>query len=343
MVKDLVRKIVGSQNFTKVGDLYRILKKTYIFKFIDLVGNYIFDFKLYYLHSNVFRLNDYEKIESHIILKYHTIEKGLLHQDLRYKFGRKNIIILRNLLKKEIINEKKDNSQIQAAYIAMCDYYELHKNNSIDISDYYPMEDFDYFKSHIIVNINSTLNNEYHDYFSNANKDFYQFSHSRSSVRNFSGALVEIKTIEKVVKLASNAPSVCNRQATKVYYVDNKSLVDDVLKLQGGMTGFTKNIHQLLVVVTDRSYFYTIGERNQFYIDGGIFLLNLLYALHYFKIGACPANWGKQMDADKKIKHMLDLKSSEKVICLVPIGIPSPNFKTCTSLRRDVKELLKIV
>ncbi len=23
-------------------------------------------------------------------------------------------------------------------------------------------------------------------------------------------------------------------------------------------------------------YFYTVGERNQFYIDGGIFLMNLL-------------------------------------------------------------------
>jgi nitroreductase len=95
--------------------------------------------------------------------------------------------------------------------------------------------------------------------------------------------------------------------------------------------------------VSDRNYYYSIGERNQLYIDGGVFLMNLLYALHYYKIGACPAHWGFNYKQDKEIQKELNLSGSEKVICLIPIGIPKEEFKTTLSLRRKNEEILKIV
>tara|TARA_R110002074_G_scaffold203432_2_gene371330 strand:- start:3207 stop:4238 length:1032 start_codon:yes stop_codon:yes gene_type:complete len=343
MIKENFKKIIGPKTFTGIGNIYRSLKKTIVFKHIDFIRNYIYDFRMYYVHSTVFRQNTYQKLEAQIILKYHTIEKGLLHSKTKFRFGKKNIQILIKLLGNNLVESNKNKTQIQAAYIAMCEYFDLHKKNKEDISDYFPVTIYEYYKSNINITVPSTMENNVQDYFSGSLKDFHDFSYSRSSVRNFTGDIIPTSMIEKVIKLASNAPSVCNRQSSKVYHVGDKTKIDAVLALQGGMTGFTKNINQLLVVVSDRNYFYSVGERNQFFIDGGIFLMNLLYALHYYKIGACPANWGKQLEADKGIKKLLNLKESEKVICLVPIGVPNEKFKTCTSLRRNVDENLILV
>src|SRR5690606_16865431 len=136
-----------------------------------------------------------------------------------------------------------------------------------------------------------TIDFKKESFYSNVNSNFEKFSYSRKSIRNFTGEIIKFKDIQEAVQLALNAPSVCNRQASKVYLLDRKSEIDKVLKIQGGFSGFSENVNQLLVLTNDRNYYYTIGERNQFYIDGGIFLMNLLYALHFYKIACCPANW----------------------------------------------------
>ena len=69
--------------------------------------------------------------------------------------------------------------------------------------------------------------------------------------------------------------------------------------------------------------------------------LTLCFA--FYKIAACPAHWGHNNDKDKQIMRELSLSESEKVICVIPIGIPKDKFKTTLSLRRDNNEILKIV
>ena len=71
--------------------------------------------------------------------------------------------------------------------------------------------------------------------------------------------------------------------------------------------------------------------------------MNLLYSLHFYKIAACPAHWGHNYQKDKKIKQEIYLANSEKVICLIPIGVPKNEFKTTLSLRHSNEEILKIV
>lgn len=79
------------------------------------------------------------------------------------------------------------------------------------------------------------------------------------------------------------------------------------------------------------------------YIDGGIYLMNLLYALHYYDIAACPAHWGMPTTADKKSQKIIGLNDSEKIICLIAIGKPIEEFKTTLSLRRPHNENLNII
>jgi nitroreductase len=324
--------------------LQRLRKfKNLIGYFIDLLVNTFRDAKLYYKHSMVFKKDSFNKIESEIVLYYHALEKGFLHENIRFKFAQYRVELLINLLQRTDVIEKYKNTQIAAAYLVMCRYYEFHDKNSVDISGYYKKEVYTKFKNLSQLKADSIINHTNENYFNEVDNSFPAFSKSRKSVRTFTGENIPMNIIEKVIDLAKGAPSVCNRQPTKVYYISDKKSIDRILDIQQGLNGYYDGITQLMVVVSDRNYFYTVGERNQLYIDGGIFVMNLLYSLHYYKIGACPAHWGHNFQKDKEIQKEIGLKDSEKVICLIPIGIPVESFKTCLSMRRSSDEILKVI
>ena len=335
LIKKIIVIFFGNLFYIKLAQH----KKKFVSFFI-LLKAYLIDFKLFYRHSTIFRQNSFEKIESLLILKYHSLEKGFLHNSIRFSFGKQTVIEIIKLLKREDIVENNTKTQIAAAYLSICTYYELHIENNQDISSFYSKDDYDFFKSISILDVECTENMDASTYFRDINKNFYDFSLSRSSVRDFSGELVPFEKIVKVIDIAKYAPSVCNRQPVKIYYLDNKNKIDSIFDIQKGLKGYSDTVNQLLVVVSDRNYFYTTGERNQFFIDGGLFLMNLLHSLHYYAIAACPAHWGLNHDADQQIMKILKMKGSEKVICLVPIGIPKNNFKTTLSLRRSTNEIL---
>lgn len=337
-IKDLIKKFLGPRLYTSL-----------VYKYINLIGlktlsiNTYTDGKLYFKHSMVFKQDTFNKIESKIVLHYHAIEKGFLHTNFRYRFGEDRVKDLKRLLSFEEVLKNNKKSQIASAYLAICKYYEKHIADGIDISDFYNEKEYELFKKMTTLNTNIIIEKDSKSYFNSVYNDFKEFSDSRSSVRNFKEDKIPISTIEKVIELAKNAPSVCNRQPSKVYYLENKEQIDRVLAIQGGLTGYTKEISQLLIVAADRNYYYSIGERNQLYIDGGLFLMNLLYSLHYYKIAACPAHWGHPIEKDKEILKEIPLLESEKVLCVVPIGFPADSFKTTLSLRRETHEILKIV
>jgi len=337
-MKKAIRILIGDNYVKKLS-----LHKRNVVNFVSLVKNFYIDFVLYYRHSILFDQDTFNKIEALIILKYHALEKGLIRDGIRFQFGKQNVVELSRLLKRKDVIENRHQTQIAAAYLAICGYYEKHLEHDIDISDYYSRGDYEQFKEYAGSNLFSVKMHQFATYFENSDKNFYSFSNSRSSVRDFTGEKVSFETIQKIIGLAKNAPSVCNRQSVKVYYVDEKNIIDSIFTIQEGMKGFSDKVSQLLVVVSDRNYFYSVGERNQFYIDGGIFLMNLLYALHYYKVGACPAHWGLNIDSDEKVKKILNMSDSEKVICLVAIGTPRDEFKTALSLRRSNDEILKLV
>jgi nitroreductase len=337
-IKIIIRLILGKALFSKLS-----LHKQHLMDSISLAKNFYLDFFLYLKHSTVFKQEQFNKIEALITLKYHSIEKGFIHDEIKHQFGKQTVIELCQLLKLKSVISNRHRSQIASAYLSMCEYYKLHMKYQIDISDYYSLADYYLFEEYSTLDLISTKDHKLSDYFDNADKDFYQFSNSRCSVRSYKDEKIPFNIIEKVIELAKNAPSVCNRQPVKVYYVDDKNNIDNIFAIQQGLKGYSEEVSQLLVVVTDRNYFYSVGERNQMYIDGGIFLMNLLYSLHFYKIAACPAHWGLNNDSDSKISKLLNMTDSEKVICLVAIGIPQDEFKTALSYRRSNDEILKRV
>ena len=333
-IKTIVKKILGEELVAKINK-YRNSRK--------LRKNYKEDCKLYKEHSTVFKKDTFNKKESEITLLYHSIEKGFLYDPLRFRFAEQKIKKLIKYLKNIDLPKVNNRIQIQAAILNLCVYYDIHQKNQIDISDYFPIEDYEFLKSNLKISGDPVKYHTKDTFFKSNRSDFKVFSCSRSSVRNFTGEKIPIEIFQQVVDLANNAPSVCNRQSVSVYLIEDKEKIDSILKIQGGLKGYDEKLSQLIVLTSDRNYFYSIGERNQLFIDGGIYLMNLLYALHYYKIGACPAHWGMPIEADKKVQNILGLKDSEKIISLIAIGIPEDNFKTTLSLRRPANENLHII
>lgn len=313
--------------------------------YIKLILDYINDFKLYRRYSTVFSVTGFENKESILILNYHGVEKGLLHETIKPKFAKDRIKIMHDLLVDHEILTRIDESQIFIGYKIAIEYYELHEKMKIDISDYFTKDQ--YLK---YVNLTNTIENHefisgvqklsFNDFYAD-HKDFYHFSRSRKSIRSFTGDKVDFDIIRKVIELSNTAPSVCNRQASRVYLLENKQKINECLNIQGGFTGFSQNVNQLMILTTDRSYFYSTGERNQLYIDGGIYLLNLLYALHFYKVAACPANWGKDFTEDNKVRKVIEIPESEQIICMIPIGIAQDEISYTLSYRRTADEVLK--
>lgn len=334
-IKHTIKRVLG------VSGLERI---NYARNFLLLIFNTIEDFKLYLKHSIVFNKDGLHKIECQLILDYHSIEKGLLFKKTKPRFAQQRIINLHPRLALSLIKNNINRSQIRVAYQVMCEYYELHQQSGVDISDYYTQVQYEDYKLTLgdayTSKFKGAIDYLKDDFYSQVKADFATFSSSRKSVREYTGELVSSSLIEQAITLALNTPSVCNRQACKVYLLEDKVRIDKLLTIQGGLTGYTQNVNQVLLLTVDRNYFYTVGERNQFYIDGGMFLMNMLYALHFYKIANCPANWGKVVQEEKKLAGIVDLPESEKIICVVPIGVAKDEFRVTLSQRRELNEVL---
>ena len=341
VLKKNIKKIMNKKS-------YDFAKRKYFFvkNILLLVYNFHLDAILYFFHSTVFFNSDFKKYETKIILYYHAIEKGFLYDSssFRPKFAQEKVAVLIRLLKKQIVIDRRFNSsQALIAYNVICKYYEKHLGLNKDISDFYKLSDYNLFNSLREEKVEIINEHEKFNYFENSSSDFRDFSISRNSVRIFKKEIIKESVIKSVVDLCRHAPSVCNRQPNKVIYVSNKHKINKLLDIQGGLKGYEDTIHNLMIVTSDRNFFYTVGERNQLYIDGGIFVMNLLYSLHYYKIAACPAHWGFTRQNDLRVQKELKLKNSEKVICFVAIGNVADKFNSCLSRRRNPSEILEII
>lgn len=162
------------------------------------------------------------------------------------------------------------------------------------------------------------------------------FFFSRFSVRDFSPRHVDQDTIRRAVSLARRTPSVCNRQAWYVYHVDDRSIMNLVLSLQNGNTGFGQEIPSLLILAADQKAFDTAGERYQHWIDGGMFSMSLVYALHSLGVASCCLNWSKTPSDDLRLRKVVPIRSHHSILMMLAVGYPNDQIKVCCSERRPL-------
>jgi nitroreductase len=168
------------------------------------------------------------------------------------------------------------------------------------------------------------------------------FLTSRHSVRDFDQRPVDRSLLEEAVRLAAYAPSVCNRQGYRAYLFDDRADVQRILSLHSGSQGFAARVPALLVVTFDIRAFEDSLERNQGWIDGGLFSMMLLLALHGLGLGAVPLNWSRRNSATARLRRAAALPEHDNVVLLIATGHPAEGYRVARSTRRPLGQILRV-
>lgn len=171
---------------------------------------------------------------------------------------------------------------------------------------------------------------------------FKDFAFTRYAVRDFSDKPIDKKQVEDALRICEKSPSACNRQPWRIYAVFDKQKKDSLLKLQGGSRGFQDNIQGAILICCDM-YCYGLGESNLPFVDGGIYAMNLMYALQSQGIANIPLTLSRHLGGLAKIKALLDIPANEFPVVLIGIGSFKDQYKAAVSQRWDYKEYVQFV
>lgn len=168
-----------------------------------------------------------------------------------------------------------------------------------------------------------------------------EFFTSRRSVRHFDpSAPPTTEVLAQAARLAASTPSVCNRQAARVHYFTSPADVTRVLSHQNGNAGFRENVPAVAVVTVDRRLFTGVGERNQRWIDGGLFAMTLVWSLHALGLQTCMLNWSMTNAESESLRADAEISGNEDIVVLIAIGKAAQGHRYARSARRPLSEML---
>ncbi|MFC6334892.1 nitroreductase family protein [Paenibacillus septentrionalis] len=309
--------------------------------------NYRYDANLYYRYSGTVNSKfTKEAHKSELIFYYHKIEKGLSLKNIRPFFGVNAVDYLIDSLYQYV--EKYGFDHIAGiAYGNIKKYFDFHKNLD-DNGLLLPLKDK--FNKLIGTKVDINIISE-RDYGINIIKksdvqienNFKELCFSRHTIRQFTEENVELETIYKAVEIAQTTPSVCNRQASRIHIIEDKKIMEDALRFQNGNTGFENDINKLLVVTSELNDFKTSNERNQPYIDGGMYAMTLIYALHSLGLGTCPLNLALDSDLDMELKKEIDIPENQVLIMMIALGHIPEKLPVAASKKLAIEEVVRVV
>jgi nitroreductase len=176
-----------------------------------------------------------------------------------------------------------------------------------------------------------------------AQLDLRAFFDSRYSVRQFSDEPVAPELIERAVAMAQKAPSVCNRQSGGVVVATAPATKRKLLALQNGNRGFGEEAAAVLLVTSRLDTFLSVGERYQGWIDGGLFAMSLIYALHSLGLGSCCLNWSVEPEADRALQRAAGLADDRLVIMMIAVGHLPQRLRVAHSPRLPLSDVLSFL
>lgn len=301
------------------------------------------DLHTYLRHSGLLALSTRQALEANIIKSYHRIEKGLALREPRPGFGADAIAHLRRDLNLYFSMYGPDRTTT-AALNTLQEYLAFNRDHGVRLPELdADLRRFGQQQAGCPHHEGGTREITREQILDAAQIDAEAFFRSRHSIRQFSGQPVDMALIERAADLARYAPSVCNRQAGRVYVVADKARQQALLALQNGNRGFGDQADKILIITSSLDCFLTVGERYQPWIDGGLFAMALLYALHAQGLGTCCLNWSVEPAEDTQFKAIAGLPSNQRIMFLVAVGHIPPVLRIAQSPRRPPREILRVI
>ena len=315
------------------GPLRRMVKKFKIYK------EFFFDARDYSGHY----LEAAEKsghFEYRIMLLVHGLEKGMCRPDIR-PFGYEKVNYLVKILKK--LPECEQNSfEYSLACSALQSWYRMaiEKQWSLNgireealkfIRDCRQGE----CKAGVMILSDPTEKNRH--------ADFETVLFSRRSVRDFDERPLAEEDINFALRCFHAAPTACNRQMCRVYYVESEDARKVLEHTLLGVGGFNCNSVNYFIITYDVSAFDFFGERNQGYVNVGLTAMNFANGLHAKGIGSCFMQWSNERKEDRQVRKALRLPESERIGLVLGAGYYKQETIIPCSVRREIKDLYRVI
>lgn len=337
-IKSGIKKIILS---LFGGKLYIILLNIRVLK--QIITVFVFDFMFFFNNSSIFyneikndrpsSARNIGEIEARLLFNVHKIEKGLSNKNLKFNFGNNVIREICELIIKGEEYSVSDNT-IKYSVATLKEYDKIHrdseKNHSFSKDELF---------NKIIESSCASLKAGVTEVIGlTKDKDYSAVVKSRVSCREFTETRIGPSRVEKAVELALKTPSVCNRQIWKVHYFEGSSS-KKVLSLQNGNSSFSDYINEVLLISVDIRGLLSPFERNQGFVDGGLFAMSVINALHYYDIASCPLNWASSIEQNKFVNTKSLIPKNESIIMAIAIGNYPEKFSYPVSLRKPIKDV----
>jgi nitroreductase len=265
----------------------------------------------------------HDQCVSRIMYNVHSLEKGLSrNKDMRLGFGATRLANLNDAL---VVYTAKGFDRAAYAYVeglsVIQRYKELHARGGFDVSFLDGLINPEFLNPATPTDFHAagTKTIKKADKVCNSEKGFYELAQGRSSSREFSGEPIDLDKVMNAVRNAERTPSVCNRQGWKVYWVEDKELARKVLKHQRGF-GYPQMPEVLLTITVSNNTYLSPVERNQAFVDGGLFSMSVLYGLEYEGLAAVPLNAMMYYKDQKAVRELLDMDDSEMISMFIAVG-----------------------
>ncbi|MGW4016855.1 nitroreductase family protein [Rhodococcus ruber] len=306
------------------------------------VHSYYWDIRRYTRWSGVSNHSNAGVIEAKILKEFHRIEKGISLPQPREWFGRETIERILDLCRLYVSLEEPDQTVVCDALETITSYSKSFESEPPDW--WVAIErDLNILASQLGT---STPGRGGRTPVDLAVEDWAtsipRFIRSRRSIRDYAEQSVPQDLLHEAVSDARFSPSVCNRQAIRVRYFARGASADQLLRLQNGNRGFGHTASHIALVTGDLSAFLTPGERNQVYVDGGLFSMTLINSLWSRGVGTCCLNWSVTANKDNQLRRAIGLPQNEVVIMMIAVGYPSSSAFAANSPRHGLERVLRI-
>lgn len=171
---------------------------------------------------------------------------------------------------------------------------------------------------------------------------FEDFVRGRHSTRRFTDLPVSDDDLQLCIELAMRSPSACNRQMVGLRVFDDPQAKELLYRTLHGTGGIDFDTCRLAVVTFDARSLDFYGERNQGYLNAGLFAMTLVYALQWKGIGSCLLQFGNTFAEEKVLADGLSLQPGERIAVGIAFGVPEPDGVVPASIRRDVSEVFSV-
>jgi nitroreductase len=322
-----------------VAAALKIVKRHYL-----LVSNSVYDYGRYARYSSSVKRGDTEeKLRALITIHYHSIEKGLSLPSPRPGFGKAAIKVLLEHID-QYLQQYGPASHLSIPLNALQTYVTYNQSRQLTSPEL--VKKLDQLTTAYEAALGSKpegggvkamTRDQILRSVQGVGADFFM---DRYSIRQFAPEEVPIETIAEAIRRAQKAPAVCNRQSGRAWVISNSTDVQDVLNIQGGARGFASGVNKVIVVTSDLCNFQSAGERYQSWIDGGLFAMSLIYALHSMGLGTCALNWSMEYQKDRELKSYLAMSQTENVIMLIAVGTLPVKFSVAASQRKQLDEVM---